>query len=202
MRSLITAFTAFILMFTSSAYAERQTPDEVRVFVEKLGEKVIKAINDNSNDFQARQNAFENIFRDNANVPKIARFVAGKAWRSSDDVTKSDYIDAYRSYMAFTYAARINNFDDQMLEVGRVKDIGRAGFLVKTNIISNNSVQPPVVLTWQLSDKDNALKVTDLKVENISMSLTQRSEFSSILAKNNNDLAKLTDILKKRTIRE
>jgi ABC-type transporter MlaC component len=51
---------------------------------------------------------------------------------------------------------------------------------------------------WQLSSNDDTLKVTDLRVENISMSLTQRAEFAAYLMMNKNDLGQLAGLLQTR----
>jgi ABC-type transporter MlaC component len=51
---------------------------------------------------------------------------------------------------------------------------------------------------WQLSSNDDVLKVSDLRVENISMALTQRAEFAAYLALNDNSLQKLSVLLQER----
>lgn len=190
--------TASVLMMTCvSAFAARPTTAEVTVFVGDLSNRIITTLKDNSNNLSARQQAFEDIFRQHGDVPKIAQFVSGKAWNNASDADKQTYVEAYRQYMAFTYAARITSYDNQTVKVGRVNDIGTNGFMVQTQII--NPAQPqPLNVTWQLSSVNDVLKVTDLRIENISMSLTQRAEFEMILMRNDYKLSALTSALNSR----
>lgn len=200
MRILKPVFIIFAIfaMATPSFAAEKPSKEEVRTFVETLSNEVIEVLKANEDNLVNRQKGFEEIFRKAGDVPKIARFVAGKAWKLSEDKDlKKDYVETYRQYMAFTYASRITEYHDQQVKVGRIADIGRNGFLVYTKLIDPNMANDMQII-WQLSYKDNALKIMDLRVENISMSLTQRQEFNGYLEKNWHDLAALNNMLKKR----
>lgn len=197
MRYIFGATCAIVAVLSSVAFATRPDEANVKQFVEALGNNVIEAIKNNQNDITKRRLAFEEIFRNHGDVPTIARFVAGKAWNSADEATRQAYVETYRKYMAFTYAMRITSYGNQTIKVGRVTDLGDTGYLVNTSI-EVPAPQQPISVVWQLSAKDNALKVTDLRVENISMSLTQRSEFSAMLVGKPNDLNLLTQTLSKR----
>lgn len=174
--------------------------EDVKAFVSKLSDEVFIALEKNEESFTGRQKAFEDIFSKYGDVPKIARFVSGRAWRQSSDEQKAKYIDTYKRYMAFTYAARITAFSDQTIKIGRIVNNNNRGFLVHSKIIMP-APEAPISLIWQLSLRDNILKVVDLNIENISMSMTQRSEFEPILAKNNFSLDKLVDILEGRMVK-
>ena len=201
MRYIFSATFATLAVLSSATFAARPDETSVKQFVETLGNHVIEAIKNNQNDILKRRQAFEEIFRNYGDVPTIARFVAGKAWHSADEATRQKYVETYRKYMAFTYAMRITSYGNQTIKVGRVTDLGDTGYLVNT-AIEVPSPQQPISVVWQLSNKDNALKVTDLRVENISMSLTQRSEFAAMLAGRPNDLNLLTETLSKRIVQE
>lgn len=198
LRSILMIMTTFLCL-SHMAYAQKFSKQAVRDFVTERTNDVITVLKENEGDLIGRKEGFEKIFLDGGDVPKIARFVSGKAWKKSDKKTQNEYVETYRAYMAYTYAARITKYNNEQVTVGRVTSRGK-GFLVDTKLVipeTNNGMR----IIWQLSIKDNALKITDLKVENISMSLTQRAEFTSFLKRNNNDLNTLTSLLKERLSR-
>lgn len=184
-------------ILVAPAYAQKPTTEQVRSFAQELSGKVIDVLKTSGNDVKAKKTAFADIFKTYGDVPQIAQFVAGKAWRNADDTAKQNYVNTYRDYMAFTYAQRINGYDNQTVNIGRIVDLGNNGFIVHTSVNSNDG-QKPLAVTWQLNDKEGSLKVTDLRIENISMALTQKAEFEAILMKNNHNLSALSDTLKGR----
>ncbi len=171
--------------------------EAVNEFVTSLSNQVIDILKNNENNLAGRQAGFEAVFQKAADVTKISKFVAGGAWKNASDDTKTHYTTVYRQYMAYTYASRITQYDNQKVMVGRISDLGKNGFLVNTTLVTPDTNNNMSVI-WQLSAIDDVLKVTDLRVENISMALTQRAEFTAYLITNNNSLAELTGLLETR----
>ncbi|MFT6071631.1 MAG: phospholipid transport system substrate-binding protein [Alphaproteobacteria bacterium] len=192
--------TTFVVLitFSASAFAE-PTKETVKEFVTILSGEVIDALKNNENNLAGRQASFEEIFRKAGDVPKIARFVSGPAWRDANDTVKSHYVDVYREYMALTYASRITHYNNQEIIIQRISDVTERNILVNTKLAPKTDKNNSMSVIWQLlSNSDGTLKVTDLSIENISMALTQRAEFASFLRNNENDLKKLTLFLEER----
>jgi phospholipid transport system substrate-binding protein len=194
-RTFLTNFVLGLFLITSVAYA-KPSEEDVRDFVASLSNQVIDVLKNNENNLSGRQAGFEDIFQKAGDVPKIAQFVAGGAWKNASADIQKTYVDVYRQYMAYTYASRITQYDNQQVKLGRISDLGANGFIVNTTLVTPDTNNMSVI--WQLSTKDDILKVTDLRVENISMALTQRAEFTAYLIANNNDLGALTQLLQTR----
>ena len=195
---LITPALAAVAFLTpaSAAFAEEMT---AKSFVDKVSQTVISALKKTEGDFPARRQAFEDLFAQYADVPTIARFTAGAAWKKADAKTQADFVEAFKHYMAYSYAVRVSGYQKEKVLIGRVSDLGKGRLVVNTKITQSNG-QPPVAVNWQLKQTDIGFKLTDLRIENISMALTQRSEFKSLLLNNNNNLSALTKTLEKRVM--
>lgn len=192
----ISVFIVFFLSLTANLWA-KPTNQQVSDFVESLSNQVIDVLKNNENNVSGRKTGFEQIFQQAGDVPKIAKFVAGPAWKTAAVDTQSRYVEIYRQYMAYTYASRITQYNNQQVKIGRVSDLGTNGFLVDTQLITPNTNNVMSVI-WQVSNNNDVLKVSDLRVENISMALTQRAEFAAYLALNDNSLQKLSVLLQER----
>jgi phospholipid transport system substrate-binding protein len=180
----------------SSAFA-KPSNENVNEFVTSLSNQVIDILKNNENNLAGRQTGFEAVFEKAADVAKIAQFVAGGAWKNASSEVQKNYIDVYHQYMAYTYASRITKYVNQKVMIGRISDLGNNGFLVNTTLVTPNATDNMSII-WQLSAVNDVLKVTDLRVENISMALTQRAEFTAYLLANNNSLEGLTNLLQTR----
>ncbi len=198
-RTFLTNFVLGLFLITSVAYA-KPSEEDVKLFVTSLSNQVIDVLKNNENNLSGRQAGFEAIFQKAGDVPKIAQFVARGAWKNASADIQKTYVDVYRQYMAYTYASRITQYDNQQVKLGRIYNLGANSFIVNTTLVSpnTNNGNNNMSVIWQLSTKDDVLKVTDLKVENISMALTQRAEFTAYLIANNNDLGALTQLLQTR----
>jgi phospholipid transport system substrate-binding protein len=186
----------FFFSLTCGLFA-KPTNAQVGDFVTLLSNQVIDVLKNNENNLSGRKKGFEQIFQQAGDVPKIAKFVAGPAWKTATVDIQNKYVEIYRQYMAYTYASRITQYNNQKVKIGRISDLGTNGFLVDTQLITPNSNNVMSVI-WQLSSNDDVLKVSDLRVENISMALTQRAEFAAYLALNDNSLQKLSVLLQER----
>ena len=77
-------------------------------------------------------------------------------------------------------------------------DNGRSGIIVKTSIQFLNDPNPTKI-DWRLIKKqDGNFKIFDIRVVGIWMAQEQRSTFTSFLSKNNGNIDKLMDRLKKQ----
>src|SRR6185295_10235996 len=77
------------------------------------------------------------------------------------------------------YSARLSNYSGEQFQV---KDEVPAGddTMVNSQIVRPSG--PPVRVEWRVrKQSDGSLKIVDVVVEGVSMTITQRSEFASVM---------------------
>jgi phospholipid transport system substrate-binding protein len=57
---------------------------------------------------------------------------------------------------------------------------------------------PPVKVDWRLIGRNGAYKISDVSVDGISMAVTQRSEFASVIQHNGGQVQGLITMLRER----
>ena len=115
--------------------------------------------------------------------------------REMSNDQKSRFTDAFSHYIAVTYARRFDEYSgDPKIDLGRVRDAGKKGWLVATPINLPNGEQAAV--EWLVSDRAGATQVVDLIVEGISMAATQREEIGAKFKRRSNDVEALIRDLK------
>ena len=125
----------------------------------------------------------------------IAKFVAGKSWGSANKDTKKAYVKIFKKHLALNIASMMQGYSDQdYIFTKSVFDDKNKVNLIDMEIISDTG---SLVVTWRLKKSKEKYYVIDLLVADISLIVTKRSEFNSMIKKVDNSLEKFIDVLKK-----
>jgi len=111
----------------------------------------------------------------------------------SNKDTKKIYIDNFKRHLALNIASMMQGYSDQTYELTKSKyDNKNQVTLIDMEIFSDTG---SVVVTWRVKESKDRFFVIDLIVADISLVVTKRSEFNSMLKKVNNDLSKFNEVL-------
>ena len=58
---------------------------------------------------------------------------------------------------------------------------------------------PPVKVDWRLRNKDGVWRIIDIEVEGVSLAVTQRAEFSTLISNHSGRLEGLLEKLREKT---
>jgi phospholipid transport system substrate-binding protein len=184
---------AELASFETASGPENLHPAAQRI--EDLSREVISILSDSSGSKKQREAHFGQLLARDLDIPLIARFVIGKHWRRVTIEQKRNYISAFKNYVIQTYSARLGGAEVDSFKIINTKVIGKKDILVVSNVAKAGA--KPIRADWRLRQRNGTYRILDLSVEGISMALTLRQEFSSIL-KNENGVSTLISILQKR----
>ena len=150
----------------------------------------------NKTDPAIRQARFRQLFHEDFDGAGIARFVLGRYWRSASEEEQREFVKLFEDYVVFVYTARLANFGGQTFQIRGSRGDGD-GVIVSTDVISPGSISP-VRMDWRLVNDKRGYKINDVIVEGISMSVTQRSEFASIVQRNGGQIRGLIALMREK----
>ncbi len=183
-------FFIFILIFLNfkSLYA-----DEVSDWLKKEIDIILEAYKNQNLSNENRFLLIEKTINNNFAGTGIGKFVAGESWKKSDNSTKKIYIENFKRHLALNIASMMQGYSDQTYELRKSKyDNKNQVSLIEMEIFSDTG---SVVLTWRVKEAKNRFFVIDLIVADISLVVTKRSEFNSMLKKVDNNLSKFNEVL-------
>jgi len=122
-------------------------------------------------------------------IQRISSFVTGRFWQKANEPGRAAFASALRDYLVRTFAQRFADYDGGSFRIAGVPRRNLDHVIVYTEITERTSGRP-VKLEWRLVEADG-YRVIDVSVEGISMALTQREEFVSVLTRNVGDLGSL-----------
>ena len=107
-----------------------------------------------------------------------------------------EYLSLFEKYFLKSFTSRLTDYSEPKIEVLST-DVLNAKYTIVKSLLLATDKRPEVKIEWRVYTKnpDKPL-IRDLIVEGLSLAKTQKEEFASILNSNNNDVAKLLDMLK------
>jgi len=194
-RSLLTGL--FVLFATASIAATPMVnPADAVAFMNKLWDRAVEVLNSKT-DPAIREARFRDLFHKDFDCPGIARFVLGRYWRTASKEEQQEFVKLFEDYVVFVYATRLSNFGGEALKVSGSRSDGD-GVIVSTDVIHPGAA-PPMKIDWRLVADNGTYKISDVIVEGISMMVTQRSEFASVVQRNGGQVRGLIAMMREKT---
>jgi len=122
----VRTIAAFVLVVAfalaaPTAHADSHTDTSVK-FINDLSNKAISTLADKSISTEARRAEFRTLFREGFAVNGIARFVAGRYWRSASENERTEYLELFEDVIVNTWADRFSQYSGQKFEVTGATD--------------------------------------------------------------------------------
>jgi phospholipid transport system substrate-binding protein len=197
MRKILNLFLITLSLLSFSSVSADSNAEGSKVFVEKLGKEVIERVSDEKlSDSQRRSNfrylylnAFDNFY--------ISRFVLGRYWKRIDKSVKEEFVKTFNDYIVSTYAPKFKGWEGEFKAVDAL--IEKNFYNVKMDVINKNG--PVLKLIWKIYlDKNKNFKILDVNIDGVSMLVTQRAEFMSVIKNNPNGVVGLIEAMKKKIL--
>ncbi len=179
-RCRILAVVFAILVLAALPPSDAAAGDKAGDFVKELGDSAIRLLTANGIADAERETRFRALFRKNFDVERIGRFTLGKHVRRADKQQMTEFLGLFEDFIVVTYASRFSEYSGETFEVRSIRAEPGRDTLVLTEILRPTG-GPPYRVDWQVLERNGELKIIDVKVEGISMSVTQRAEFASVI---------------------
>ena len=135
----------------------------------------------------------ENTINKNFAGAGIGKFVAGQAWSLADKETKKQYIKLFKRHLALNIASMMQAYSNQTYTLFNTKiDNANKVFLIDMEVQDKTN---KLLITWRVKESKDKFYIIDLLVADISLVVTKRSEFNSLLKKVDYDLKDFNNTL-------
>ena len=126
----------------------------------------------------------------------IAKFVAGDSWILANKDNKKKYIELFKRHLALSISSMMEGYSHQKYQLKNTDfDSHSKVSLIEMEIYHDNG---SLTVTWRVKKSKERYYIIDLLVANISLVITKRSEFNSMLKNINNSLEELNILLEQQ----
>ena len=172
---LIQFFSVIFIFFISVNAAA----NDAKRWLNKEIDKIIFAYQSNDLPNENKFLMIEQTINNNFAGTGIAKFVAGKSWNEASKQTKLNYIKIFKRHLALNIASMMQGYSNQNYELlNSSYDEKNKVTLIDMEVFSDTG---SIIVTWRLKKSKDRFFVIDLLVADISLVVTKRSEFNSLL---------------------
>ena len=180
-RRLLLICIAAFLAGPISVNAEAQGGAEgASTFVSAFAQRGIVEVLEADIPGEERSVRFRKLFNEFFDIPSIARFAVGRYWRTAQTTEQERLFAAFEDVIVGTWSRRFSEYDGQTLDVQSAVPDGKNGALVESTIVGKSI--DPFAVAWRLRHRSEGWKVVDVIVEGVSMALTYRQEYATIIS--------------------
>ena len=187
-KKIIFFFYVFVFLISNQALGD-EASDWLKTEIDKILVSYQNSDLPNENRFLMIEQTINNNFAGTG----IAKFVAGKAWNNSNKEIKKEYIKNFKRHLALNIASMMQGYSNQKYKLSKSRlDKKNKINLIDMEIFSDTG---SVVVTWRVKESKGRFFVIDLIVADISLVVTKRSEFNSMLKNVDYNLSEFNNIL-------
>lgn len=168
-------------LFVPSASASVGAED----YVHRLGIEVIHLAAGGQRGDRGLQRRFGSLLARYINVPSVANFALGTARSSLPAADKAMFYELVANYAAALFVYYVKDFQGSDLKVTNVTEQG-AFTIVDSQIVGSS--QP---VKWRVSGSDGALKIADINVQGVWLTIAMKDMFTRTLNASGGDFKPL-----------
>jgi phospholipid transport system substrate-binding protein len=172
--------------------------DDPSSFVQEVSNKAITdlAVAQGASD-RDRAVKLKPLLEQYFDMPGIAKYMLGSYWRKATPEEQTAFTAALTDFLALSYGKRFATYTGHEMAIGRVRDEGdgRSTVFSVVKLASGEEAR----VDWIILSNAAPFKISDVKVEGLSLADTHRQEFASVISNNGGSVAALIDVLKKKT---
>jgi phospholipid transport system substrate-binding protein len=165
-------------------------------FMQSLGSRAIAELTDATVPQPEREARFRNLLRQHFDMAALSKFVLGRYWRTASEAERSEFQQLFEDFIVQSYAVRFSGYNGQAFLVsGSVNDKDGA-------VIVHSKIDMPksedIRVDWRLRAAGDGFAIVDIIVEGVSLAVTQRSEFASVIQSRGGKVAGLLEALRSK----
>ena len=170
---------------------------EADKFAKGLADDIMVNVVKSKAPLEEKQQSFRKTFLSAVDLKTAARFTLGRYARTATPEQIQTYTDALTDNIIYTWTKRFSDYaGDEIVFKGSRKS--ESGDFYITSSIELPETQNNVEVIWRIVDKKGTLKLADLVVEGVSMLMSYRNEYTSILQQNGGDVSALVAQMQKK----
>lgn len=195
-KSVFAAILASVFLFATGARADVDVA-KADAFVQKVTNEGIEDIINASVPQKVKDERFEKLFNSALDLDFIGQFVLGRYWKTATPEQRKAFIKVYRELNIKTWSARFDEFKGK-----NFKFVGSTPSNSKNQVFINSTVAmgegEPAKVVWRVKQNGSTFKIVDIIIENVSLAITARNEYSAFIKNNAGGIdALIADLQKK-----
>ena len=188
---LAAAITALLVFSTLPALA---APPPEETFIRTNVEQVLAILSNPALDEQEKAQQFQKKIEQVADLDAITHYVLGRWSKTADAASLARFASAFRDYAISVYQDDLDRFGNEILAVHSTVE-RKPGDRIVLTTLSEGGFKRPEDVKWRVLTIHGAPRVVDIQVHGVWLTLHQRSDITSVIARNHGNIDAATKML-------
>lgn len=140
-----------------------------------------------------RQGAIQQVLQTKFDLPFMAQTALGTHWAKATPEQQARFVKATELSESRAYNERFGQYNGLEYKILKTTSRPNGVYIVDSRI--NQSNGQPIKLEWEVRQLPAGLRITDVKVEGVSMVMTRRADFNSYIQQNGGKVDALIEAL-------
>lgn len=157
-------------------------------FITEVVDEAIKTLGDKNLNQETKNNVIEKIALEAVDIRALGLYSLGEIRTTLSPEQLEKYQSLFERYFIKSLISRLTDYSKQTINIFGSETLNENYTMVNSRIAANDK-NPEIKVDWRVYTKniDKPL-IRDLVVEGLSLARTQKEEFNSILAANENKI--------------
>ena len=121
----------------------------------------------------------------------------GRYWKTANATQRADFIKVYRDFNTKTWSKRFDEFKGRHFDFHGTSPSNSEG-QVFVNTTVDMGEGAPAKVVFRVKDDKDTLKIVDIIIENVSLAITARNEYTAYIKKAPNGIDDLIKDLRQK----
>ncbi len=181
-KKFIKLLFAVMVLCAGNARAEIDAAKAETFVKDVTTEGIEKIINADVSQAEKDQR-FAELFNRALDLDFIGQFVLGRNWRVATPQQRKDFITVYRQLNISTWSKRFDEFKGKDFIFKGSSPSTSKGQVFVNSVVPMDQGEPAKVL-WRVREKNGQYKIVDIVIENVSLAITARNEYTAFIKNN------------------
>lgn len=198
MKKILFSVLTALLLTVNAAYAEINA-QKAEDFVKNITKQGIEEIINSDVTQAEKDQRFAKLFNEYLDLDFIGRFVLGRYWKTATHKQRSEFITVYRELNIKTWSKRFDEFKGKIFIFnGTTPSSSQNQIFVNSTVPMDQGA--PAKVVWRVKETNGQFKVVDIIIENVSLAITARNEYTTYIRKSPDGIDGLINDLKKKSL--
>jgi phospholipid transport system substrate-binding protein len=192
---------AVVVLAIGSLASRAEAAGDAGEFLVSFGRHAAQELRDQSLSQDEREGRFRELFSQAVDVPAIGRFILGAHWPGATARERADFLAVFEEValqrVLPMFSGQPHDYAGKSFDVVAQRRAANNRNHIFVYALVTREKGPPVHLTWRVHETGGQFKILDISAEGISMALTLRQEYNSVIRRSGG-VAGLVDLMRRK----
>jgi phospholipid transport system substrate-binding protein len=195
-RPAATILAAMLLAALLGGQSRAQGTPDAGVFLAEFTTRAIDQLTEPGLAADEQERRFRRLIAEGFDIPAIGRFVLGRYWRRASTQDQADFLATFEDLIVIRFLPLFAEYSGENINIGLARPFKNNPDFVNVSSKLLREHGEPITVVWRVRRLEDSYKVVDIVAEGVSIAVTLRSEYASVLKQNGGDIGALVGALR------